>query len=261
MITYPQIDPVLINIGPLAIHWYGMMYVIGILIAWLLALYRRQSTTPTWSKDEVSDLIFYAAIGVIAGGRIGYMLFYNFFDFIHEPWILFKIWEGGMSFHGGLLGVVTALIIFSRRFHRSFAQVGDFLAPFVPLGLAAGRIGNFINAELWGRTTQLPWAMVFPNTDGQPRHPSQLYEFFLEGIVLFIILFWFSRKPRPPMAVTALFLLGYGCARFFCEFFREPDLHLGFVALNRFSMGQLLSLPMIIIGSILFIWAYKRKNA
>lgn len=182
MITYPQIDPVLVHIGPLAVHWYGIMYIIGILAAWALALYRRNTSIPPWSKEEVSDLIFYAAIGVIAGGRIGYMLFYSFSSFIHTPWLIFKIWEGGMSFHGGLLGVILALIVFSYRFHRPFSQVGDFLAPFVPLGLAAGRIGNFINAELWGRITDVPWAMIFPHTDGEPRHPSQLYEFFLEGL-------------------------------------------------------------------------------
>jgi phosphatidylglycerol:prolipoprotein diacylglycerol transferase len=212
-----------------------------------------------WTDEQVSDLIFYAAIGVIIGGRVGYMLFYNTQQMISQPLSILKIWEGGMSFHGGLLGVMLALWYFSYKEKKSFFQVTDFVVPLVPLGLAAGRAGNFINGELWGRVTNVPWAMVFPQAGPQPRHPSQLYEFGLEGIVLFIVVWWYAAKPRPAGCVSAIFLMGYAVARLIVECFREPDLQLGFVAFNWLTMGQLLSIPMLIAG-LLFWWIKRNEN-
>ncbi len=194
-------------------------------------------------------------MGVILGGRLGYMLFYDFSEFVHEPWVIFKIWQGGMSFHGGLLGVLMALILFARTIKKSFWEVADFVAPLVPFGLGAGRIGNFINGELWGKATDLPWGMVFPQVDNLPRHPSQLYEFGLEGVALFIIMLWYTAKPRPKGRSSALFLMGYAASRFFVEFFREPDRHLGYLAFNWLTMGQLLSIPMFLFG--LGLWWVK----
>lgn len=258
-IEFPQIDPVIFEVGPVAVRWYALMYLIGFVAAYFLAN-RRAKASNDWNSDQVSDLLFYGFLGVILGGRIGYVLFYQFDYFLQNPLYLFKIWEGGMSFHGGLLGVIAALYWFARTTKKRFLQVGDFVAPLVPIGLATGRFGNFINSELWGRTTDVPWAVLFPNGGPFPRHPSQLYEMALEGILLFIILWWFSSKPRPAGSVGGLFLLGYGCARFFVEFFREPDAHLGFVWL-QLSMGQLLSAPMIILGGWLIYFAYQhRKN-
>lgn len=248
MLTYPNIDPVALSIGPLHIHWYGLMYLFGFLAAWLLAHWRAKHYGLDWTSDQISDLIFYAALGVIIGGRVGYMLFYNLPELLHQPWALFKLWEGGMSFHGGLLGVMVALLFFARRFHKSFWEVTDFLIPLVPLGLAAGRIGNFINGELWGRVTDVPWGMVFPNAGPFPRHPSQLYEFGLEGIVLFIVIWCYANKPRPLGRVTAIFLIGYGICRIIVEGFRQPDIQLGFLAFDWLTMGQLLSIPMILLG-------------
>jgi phosphatidylglycerol:prolipoprotein diacylglycerol transferase len=260
MLHYPQINPIALQIGFIKIHWYGLMYLIGIVIGWLLLLHRsRKRAELGWNSEQVGDVVFYAALGVILGGRIGYMLFYDFFNFIHNPLILFQIWDGGMSFHGGLLGVMVSIWIFSRKTHRHFFDVMDFILPVVPIGLAAGRIGNFINGELWGRVTNVPWAMVFPNGGPYPRHPSQLYEFLLEGVGLFILLWWFSSKPRPRYAVSGLFLIGYGCARFFCELFRQPDVQLGFLAFNWLTMGQLLSLPMIIAG-VIILWMVKQQK-
>lgn len=261
MLNYPEINPIALQLGPLKIHWYGIMYLIGFVMAWWLGTIRARHSQGTWSKEQVSDLIFYAAMGVVIGGRVGYMLFYDFSDFLAQPWIIFKLWEGGMSFHGGLLGVLIALVLFSRKTQKPFMGVVDFLAPLVPLGLAAGRIGNFINGELWGRVTTVPWGMVFPNAGPLPRHPSQLYEFFLEGIVLFLILWFYSAKPRPRMAVSGLFALGYGVFRIIIEFFRQPDTQLGFVAFGWLTQGQLLSIPLVLVGIALLTWAYYRENS
>jgi phosphatidylglycerol:prolipoprotein diacylglycerol transferase len=259
MLTFHTIDPVAIAIGPLKIHWYGLMYAVAFASAWLLASWRARQPNSGWTSEQVSDVVFVSAIGVILGGRIGYILFYNFSALLENPLVLFRIWEGGMSFHGGLLGVLLALFFYARKTHRTFFQVGDFIAPLVPLGIAAGRIGNFINGELLGRVTDVPWGMVYPRGGDLPRHPSELYEFLLEGIILFIIVWFYSAKPKPRMAVSGLFLLGYGILRSIAEFFREPDAHLGFLAFDWLTMGQLLSLPMIIIGAFLLWRAYHLK--
>lgn len=254
-ITFPHIDPIIFSIGPLSLRWYGLMYLIGFAAAFWLAGVRLSRTT--WSKEQLSDLLFWGFLGVILGGRIGYVLFYQFDLFLADPLYLFKIWTGGMSFHGGLLGVITALWLFARKVKCSLLTVGDFIAPLVPIGLGAGRIGNFINAELWGRTTDVSWGIIFPGAGPLPRHPSQLYEFALEGVVLFALLWLYSRKPRPVGAVSGVFLMGYGSFRFLIEFFREPDQHIGLYA-SWFSQGQLLSFPMIIGGFILLVWALRR---
>lgn len=256
MLVFPNIDPVAFSIGPLKVHWYGLMYLFGFVSAWLLAHWRAKHYQLPWTSEQIGDLIFYAALGVIIGGRVGYMLFYNAEQFFMKPWILFKLWEGGMSFHGGLIGVAIALWLFSRKAKKAFLEVGDFIAPLVPLGLAAGRAGNFINGELWGRVSDVPWAMVFPHSDGEPRHPSQLYELGLEGIMLFIVVWWYASKPRPAGCVSAVFLIGYALCRLIAECFRQPDAQLGFLAFNWLTMGQLLSLPMLVIG--LWLWWAKR---
>jgi phosphatidylglycerol:prolipoprotein diacylglycerol transferase len=261
MLQYPFTEPypVALKIGPLKIHWYGLMYLIAFGLAWFLAWIRQRKPNSGWTMEQISDLIFYGALGAVIGGRIGYMLFYDFSNFISQPWIIFKVWQGGMAFHGGLVGAMIALWLFSKKYKKTFFEVGDFTAPLVPLGLAAGRLGNFINGELWGRITQVPWGMVFPQAGPEPRHPSPLYEFFLEGIVLFIILWWFSAKPKPRMAVSGMFLLCYGVFRFFLEFFRQPDPQLGFIAFDWLTQGQLLSIPMILAGATMLWWAYCKK--
>ncbi|WP_300357120.1 prolipoprotein diacylglyceryl transferase [uncultured Pseudoalteromonas sp.] len=258
-LQFPDIDPVIFSVGPLSVRWYGLMYLIGFALAMWLA--NRQAAKPNsgWTKEQVSDLLFYGMLGVILGGRIGYVLFYQFSYFIENPLYLFRIDQGGMSFHGGTLGVITAIAIFAWTRKKSLFEVGDFVVPLVPLGLLAGRIGNFINGELWGRVTDVPWAFVFPTGGPEPRHPSQLYEAFLEGLVLFLILQWFIKKPRPAGSVAGVFLLGYGAFRFIVEYFREPDAHLGLFA-GFISMGQILSLPMVIGGLGLLIWAYKKPQ-
>jgi phosphatidylglycerol:prolipoprotein diacylglycerol transferase len=248
MLIYPEINPVAFSLGPVRVHWYGLMYLLGFALAWILALWRVKHYKLAWTREQVSDLIFYAALGVILGGRIGYMLFYQFHSFITQPWILFKLWEGGMSFHGGLLGVFLALWLFARHTNKPFWEVCDFVCPLVPLGLAVGRLGNFINAELWGRETDVPWAMVFPGAGPVPRHPSQLYELGLEGLGLFVLIWWYARKPRQPGRVSAVFLIGYACCRIFVEFFRQPDAQLNYIAFQWLTMGQLLSVPMLIVG-------------
>ena len=261
MLPYPQIDPVAIALGPLKIHWYGLMYLVGIGGAWLLASRRLKDFDPSWSKEKLSDLVFWVAMGVILGGRLGYALFYDLSAYLADPLKILRVWEGGMSFHGGLIGVMLATWLFGRRNGKSFFQLMDFIAPLVPIGLGAGRIGNFINAELWGKVTDVPWAMVFPNGGPDPRHPSQLYQFALEGVALFVILWLYSRKPRPTMAVSGLFAICYGIFRFIVEFVRVPDAQLGYLAWNWLTMGQVLCLPMILGGIGLMVWAYRRQAA
>lgn len=256
MFVHPQFDTVALQLGPLALRWYGLMYLLGFALIWLFGRYRiDRNPGGGWTRDDLDDVLFYGILGTILGGRLGYVLFYKFGDYLAAPWKIFYVWEGGMSFHGGFLGVVIAMIWFARSRQKDWLQITDFIAPLVPLGLAAGRMGNFINAELWGRPADVPWAMVFPNVDSVARHPSQLYEFALEGIVLFLILWLFTLKPRPRGAASALFLAGYGVFRFGVEYTREPDGFLGLLTLG-FSMGQWLSLPMIVAGIGLLAWSY-----
>lgn len=256
--TYPQIDPVAISIGPLAIHWYGLMYLLAFTLVWLLGRYR--AARYEWQPNQLEDLLFYGALGVIIGGRLGYALFYDLPANLDNPLNLLKIWQGGMSFHGGLLGVLAAFWYFSRKTGKTFFEISDFIAPLVPIGLMLGRIGNFINGELWGRVSDVPWAMVFPGAGPLPRHPSQLYQAALEGLLLFIILWLYSASPKPRAAVSGLFLLGYGVFRFIVEFVRIPDPQYGYLAFGWLTMGQLLCLPMIIGGAWMMVWAYRRAK-
>ena len=258
MLSYPEIEPIALQLGPLAIRWYGLMYLAGFIAALWLGGRRARKPGAVLNPEQVSDLIFYGALGVVLGGRFGYVFFYNFDQFLADPIWLFKVWEGGMSFHGGLLGVITAMVLYARKLGITFFQLADFTAPLVPIGLGLGRIGNFIGSELWGRVSDVPWAMVFPNGGPLPRHPSQLYQFALEGVALFLILWFYSAKPRPRMAVSGLFLLCYGVFRFVVEFVRQPDEHLGFIALDWLTMGQLLSLPMVIVGAALMVWGHHK---
>ncbi|WP_086982238.1 prolipoprotein diacylglyceryl transferase [Vibrio aphrogenes] len=258
-LVFPQIDPIIFSIGPIGVRWYGLMYLLGFAFAMYVANKRADKPGSGWTREQVSDLLFAGFLGVVLGGRIGYVLFYGFDYWMADPLYIFKVWTGGMSFHGGLLGVITAMWWYARKHHRTFFSIADFIAPLVPFGLGAGRIGNFINGELWGRVTEVPWAMIFPTGGPYPRHPSQLYEFLLEGVVLFLILHWFIRKPRPAGAVSGLFLIGYGVFRFCVEFVREPDAQLGLFD-NFISMGQILSTPMIIIGALIMIWSYKTQK-
>lgn len=252
---YPTIDPVALSLGPIQIHWYGLMYLLGFSGAWWLGRVRAERYG--WTATEVEDLLFYGAIGVIVGGRVGYALFYDFPALIDNPLNLFKIWQGGMSFHGGLLGVLVAFGFFARATGKSYFAISDFIAPMVPIGLFFGRIGNFINGELWGKVSDVPWAMVFPTGGPLARHPSQLYEAALEGILLFLILWIYSAKPKPAGAVSGLFLLGYGFFRFMVEFVRIPDSQYGYLLLDWITMGQILSLPMIVLGLFLTVRAYR----
>ncbi|HUL11142.1 MAG TPA: prolipoprotein diacylglyceryl transferase [Methylococcaceae bacterium] len=261
MLPYPNIDPVAVSLGPLKIHWYGLMYVVGIGAAWWLARRRARRGEVGLTAAQVDDLIFYAALGVILGGRLGYTFFYNFSGFLDNPWMILRIWEGGMSFHGGMLGVFFAMWWFGRRENIGFFTLSDFIAPLVPIGLGAGRIGNFINGELWGKMSDVPWAMVFPGAGIEPRHPSMLYEALLEGLVLFVLLQWFIEKPRPRMATSGLFLLLYGIFRFAVEFVRLPDAQIGYLAFGWLTMGQVLTLPMILFGIGLLVMAYRRLEA
>lgn len=262
MLHYPGFDPIAFEIGPffgygpLRVHWYGIMYLLGFAGGWWLARRRASRPGSTWKRTDVDDLIFYCMLGVILGGRIGYVLFYGMGFWVQDPWYPLKITEGGMSFHGGLLGVIVALVLFARSRRRRIADVFDFAAPLPGIGIFFGRIGNFINGELWGKPTTLPWGF---NVNGQVLHASQLYEAFLEGLVLFWVLWWFTLRPRPRLAPSGLFLLIYGSSRFLVEFVRVPDAQIGYLAGGWFTMGQLLSLPMILAGIALLWWAYRSR--
>jgi phosphatidylglycerol:prolipoprotein diacylglycerol transferase len=247
MWLHPNIDPIAFSIGPLAVRWYGLMYLAGFAAAWWLGTRRIARGHAPLTREQFDYLIFFGMIGVILGGRLGYVLFYKPGYYAAHPLEIVAVWQGGMSFHGGLLGVALAMAWIARRWRMDFLRLMDFLAPLTPLGLAAGRIANFINGELWGRVTDVPWAMVFRGAGDAPRHPSQLYQAALEGLALFVILWWFSSRPRPRGHVSALFLIGYGVFRFIVEFTREPDAHLGLLALGL-TMGQWLSVPMILLG-------------
>ncbi len=256
MIVHPTIDPVAVQIGPLAIHWYGLMYVTGFVAFMLLGRWQiMHRKWHGWTLEMLDDALFYGALGVVLGGRLGYVLFYQADYFLSHPAEIFAVWQGGMSFHGGFLGVLVAMWLLTRKYPMQWLKVTDFIAPLVPIGLGAGRMGNFINGELWGRVTDADYGMVFPKVDQLPRHPSQLYEFALEGVALFLLLWWFSRKPRNVGMISALFLVAYGAFRFMVEFTREPDDFLGLLSLG-FSMGQWLSLPMVLAG----IWMLRQAS-
>ncbi|RKP56702.1 prolipoprotein diacylglyceryl transferase [Pararobbsia silviterrae] len=291
MFIHPQFDPIALHLGPLAVRWYGLMYLAAFILAIVVARLRLRLphvAAQGWTAKDIDDLLFYGVIGVILGGRLGYVLFYKPSWYFAHPVDIFKVWEGGMSFHGGFLGVIAAMLLFAHQRGRAWLQVTDFVAPMVPLGLACGRFGNFINGELWGRVTRpdAPWAMLFPSAAQDdrawylahpadvaalhlqdvfsryqllPRHPSELYEIALEGFALFVLVVFFSKKPRPLAAVSAVFLIGYGVARFVVEFAREPDDFLGLLSFGL-SMGQWLSLPMIIVGVVILVCAYRRAK-
>lgn len=261
MLIHPQFDPVAIHLGPLAIRWYGLMYLTAFALFLLLGRWRiKNGPQPGLSVAQLDDLLFYGVLGVILGGRLGEVLFYEPGFYFSHPLEIFAVWKGGMSFHGGFLGVLVAMWLFARKTGMKWLALTDFIAPLVPLGLGAGRVGNFINGELWGRPTDLPWGMVFPQYDAVARHPSQLYEFGLEGLALFAVLWLFSRQARPCGAVSGLFLVGYGTFRFIGEFFRNPDSGIfGLLSLGV-SMGQWLSLPMIVVGILMLRWAYSRRE-
>jgi phosphatidylglycerol---prolipoprotein diacylglyceryl transferase len=263
MLVHPQFDPVAVALGPVQIHWYGLTYLVAFgLFLWLAGKRVRQPwfADAGWTRRDVEDLLFYGVLGVVIGGRLGYVLFYKPGEYLANPLQILAVWQGGMSFHGGLLGVIVAMVWFARSRQRPFLQVMDFVAPCVPTGLAAGRVGNFINGELWGRVADptLPWGMVFRGAGDLPRHPSQIYQIVLEGLLLFVILWFYARRERAQGQVAAMFLMGYGVFRFIAEFFREPDAHLGLLSLGM-SMGQWLCVPMILGGVGLWAWAQGRK--
>jgi phosphatidylglycerol:prolipoprotein diacylglycerol transferase len=262
MLRYPDFNPIALRIGPLAVHWYGLMYLFGFALVYLLGRWRiaHGKVVGGFTARDLEDLIFYSVIGVVVGGRLGYVLFYKPEHYFSHPLEITYLWEGGMSFHGGLIGVILVMLFFARKRGQSFFTVSDFIAPLIPLALAMGRLGNFINGELWGRPSTLPWAMIFPQTgDNIARHPSQLYELGLEGVALFILMWWFAHKPRPTGQVSAVFLMGYGTFRFLVEFTREPDNFLGLLA-GGLSMGQWLSIPMVLLGAAFFIITAKRSS-
>ncbi|MCH8180827.1 MAG: prolipoprotein diacylglyceryl transferase [Proteobacteria bacterium] len=263
MLIHPQFDPIALAIGPLRVHWYGLTYLAAFTFFYLLASARVRRpwyAQHGWSRQSIEDLLFFGVLGVVLGGRLGYVLFYKPGHYLAHPAEIFAVWQGGMAFHGGLLGVIAAMALFAWQRKRPFFEVADLVAPCVPIGLAAGRIGNFINGELWGRAADpsLPWAMVFPQSGSDlPRHPSQLYQFGLEGVLLFVLLWLYARRQRPQGAVAGAFLFGYGLFRFIAEYFREPDSFLGLLALNM-SMGQWLCVPMIVLGAL--IWGVAQKK-
>ena len=264
MLVHPQFDPVAFSLGPVAVRWYGLMYLVGFALFWALGRQRAQQAWRGMSRQDVEDLLFFGVLGVIVGGRLGYVLFYKPGYYLQHPLEAFMVWKGGMASHGGIIGVIVVMWLFARARGKSFLQVADFVVPLVPLGLAAGRLGNFINGELWGRPADpgvWPWAMIFPQAgDMLPRHPSQLYQAALEGVLLFVFLWWYSRRPRPDGCVGAAFLIGYGLLRFIAEFGREPDEFLGLLAL-KLSMGQWLSVPMIALGLGLFLYLRSTPTA
>ena len=256
---YPNIDPIALSLGPVSIHWYALTYLVGISAAWWTLKYRTKTYNLDWTDDDLADMVFYAVLGVLVGGRFGYMFFYGLDRLAADPLSALRIWEGGMSFHGGMLGVLVGIGIFARRKGVGFFTLTDFIAPSIPLGLGCGRIGNFINTELPGRVTDVPWALIYPG-EQIGRHPSSLYQAILEGPVLFFILWLFAMKPRPVMAISGLFLLGYASLRIVSEFYREPDAHIGFVASGWVTTGQMLSLPMALLGIALIAYGYIRNN-
>ncbi len=259
MLMHPDIDPVAFSIGPISVHWYGIMYLLAFATAWWLALQRTKRPDSPLNAKQVEDLIVYGALGVVLGGRFGYVMFYNFGAWLQDPLWLFRVWEGGMSFHGGILGVIVANILYCRRIGLKFPELMDFVAVIVAPGLGFGRIGNFIGQELWGRETDSSWGMVFPqDPELLARHPSQLYQAFLEGFVLFVIVYWFAQKPRPRLAISAVFIIFYGIFRFFVEFVREPDAHIPELIFGWMTRGQLLTLPMLVGGIGILIWAYTK---
>lgn len=274
-------DPIAVSLGPVSVHWYGVMYLLAFLLFWgIQSTIARRRPWWGWSREAVSDFMFYGMLGVILGGRLGYVLFYGWSELLDDPLFAIRIWDGGMSFHGGLLGVVAAMAWFARKSGRSFWQVADFVAPVAPLGLALGRLGNFIGGELWGRYSDAPWAMIFPTglprgatgsltldeawrqgvLDPFARHPSQLYHAALEGLALFTVLMVYAARPRPSGAVAGLFLIGYGLLRMVVEFFREPDAHIGYLAGDWLTMGMLLSLPMVVLGAGFMVMAYRHAG-
>jgi phosphatidylglycerol---prolipoprotein diacylglyceryl transferase len=268
MLIHPTIDPVALQLGPVAIHWYGLTYLaaFGLFMALARARLRHQPFASirqprAWEVRDVEDILFLGVMGVVLGGRLGYCLFYKPAYYLSHPLEVFYVWTGGMSFHGGMLGVLVAMLWYARSRQRPWLQVMDFVAPCVPTGLAAGRVGNFINGELWGRVADpsLPWAMVFRGAGDLPRHPSQIYQILMEGLLLFVLLWGYARKPRATGQVAAAFLFGYGVFRFIAEFFREPDAHLGLLALGM-SMGQWLCVPMIVGGAGLWWWFGRRAG-
>ncbi len=258
MLTYPHIDPIIFSIGFVKVRWYGLMYVFAFLVGWWLARKRASASWSAVKPEQVDDLIFYGMLGVILGGRLGYSLVYGWDQLTSDPLYIFKITEGGMSFHGGLVGVIIAMWLYGRHIGQRMWAVLDFVAPIVPLGLGFGRIGNFINNELWGKPTDVPWAF---NIGGVGLHPSQLYEALLEGAVLFAILWWYASKQRPYMAVSGMFLVWYGAFRFFVEFYRVPDAHLDYLALGWVTMGQVLSAPMMLLGGIMLFMSWRSQRS
>ncbi len=271
---YPDIDPVVFSVGPVAVRWYGLAYLAAFVLCWWLGKRQSGRAFRDWRPEQISDLVFYGALGAVIGGRIGYVLFYGFESLLRDPLVLVRIWDGGMSFHGGLLGVLVSMAWFGRRVSRSFWQVADFVAPLVPAGLGLGRLGNFANTELPGRMTEVPWGLVYPcdadavrsinvlctgEWESFARHPSSLYQAFTEGVLLFLLVWWVAARPRPAGVVAGTFLAGYGVLRCVSETFREPDAHIGYLAFDWLTMGQLLSLPMAIFGMLIILWAVRRS--